>query len=261
MLIEEAIVRVGRRGRGPAIVAALVLGAFLLGMVRPWDWLGGDRRPEAGPSRTDGSAAVPAGAAPGVAAPASTPVRQPTCGFPTAWRTAAIQNWAGLRARVWTAGEAVRATGPDDAAIPFNPVVSDVVEAIGWCAPVEGAERPPLAAAATLFRLRDGVALEIPFERLEPAGRDALGELWVPQEQTVGRETPWTAGRYVIRLATPTGSYARYLGLEIVLTGPGRSPSPEPGTSASPSPSPSPSTSPQVSGGVAPARYRTRRGP
>ena len=46
--------------------------------------------------------------------------------------------------------------GADDPAIPFRPIVSEKVTAIGWCAPVDGGERPPLAATATLFRVTDG---------------------------------------------------------------------------------------------------------
>ena len=97
--------------------------------------------------------------------------------------------------------------------IPFNPVASDTVEAIGWCAPVTGPDRPPLTAEATLFRLVDGVASEVAVDRLEPAARDALGELWLPQGQAGGRRPLWAPGRYVIRLAAPSGGYERYLGI------------------------------------------------
>jgi hypothetical protein len=115
------------------------------------------------------------------------------------------------------------------------------VEAIGWCAPIDGPERPPLAAAGTLFRIRDGVATQVPVDRLEPATRDALGELWMPIPQTVGRRPPWTPGRYVVRLATPSGSYTRYLGLEVGVADP---PSPEvPSATPTPSASSAPSSS------------------
>jgi hypothetical protein len=255
--IDEAVVRVARRGRGPTVAAALVAGAFLLGLVRPWDWLTGGAAAapappamvaEAGRSGASpyaGVAALPSSARtngepdPGSAAP--------TCAYPTAWRTATIQTWAGARARVWTAAEAVAATGVDDPSIPFNPVPSDSVEAIGWCAPVTGPDRPPLAAEATLFRLVDGVATEVVVDRLEPAARDALGELWLPREQAGGRRPLWAPGRYVIRLAAPSGGYERYLGMQVGLPEPG----PEPSTS--PEPTAARTAEPPSATGTAPA--------
>jgi hypothetical protein len=225
--IDEAVVRVARRGPGPVIVAALVAAAFLLGLVRPWDWLADAGRADAGPGAGEvaGASAGPGGATPASGAPGggavagaavpTPPPRTATCGYPSSWRTSSISFWAGARARIWTAAEAVPANGPDDPAIPFHPIASDTVEALGWCAPVTGPERPPLTAEATLYRLRDGVAVEVPSDLLEPAGGDALGELWVPPQRAVGRRPPWAPGRYVIRLATASGTYERFLGIEV----------------------------------------------
>jgi hypothetical protein len=66
------------------------------------------------------------------------------------------------------------------------------------------------------------VAVEVAVDRLEPAAPDALGELWLPQDQPGGRRPLWAAGRYVIRLAAPSGGYERYLGMQVGL------PEPEP---------------------------------
>jgi hypothetical protein len=236
--MDAAVVRVTRRGRGPAVIAALVAGAFLLGLVRPWDWLGGSALTAPIPAATADAGGVipspiagvrslpPSARADGDPAPI---VGAPTCGYPTSWRTSTIQLWAGVRARVWTAAAAVPATGAGDPSIPINMVGSEAVEAIGWCAPVDGPDRPPLTARATLFRLVDGVATEVSFDRLEPVARDALGELWLPQKPSEGRRPPWAPGRYVIRLAAPSGGYERYLGLQV-----GRPEPPEP--TAAPSP-------------------------
>jgi hypothetical protein len=250
--IDDAVVAVGRgRGPGPVLVAALVVVAFLLGLVRPWDWLGGGPAP--GTSGASGDAGNRDGSGVTTAAggtrqdpggsgpiPGVVPVQAPTCGYPTSWRTAAISYWAGRRARIWTAAEAVSASGPADPSIPFEPLASDTVEAMGWCAPVGGPERPPLAAAGTLFRIQDGVATEVPVDRLEPAARDALGELWIPKAPAAGGRSPWTPGRYVVRLATPSGGYARYLGMVVGVAtlGAGPSGSPEPPHTAAPGASP-----------------------
>ena len=205
------MVTVSRRGTGPALVAALVAAAFLLGLVRPWDWLTGappPGDPGQGPLRAVDTAMPGGPTSPGTTA---APVEGATCGYPSSWRTASISFWAGARAYIWTAAEAVPANGPDDPAIPFHAIASDRVEAIGWCAPVTGPERPPLTAEGTLYRLLGGAAVEAPTDLLEPPAGDALGELWVPAQGPVGRRPPWAPGRYVIRLATPSGTYERYL--------------------------------------------------
>jgi hypothetical protein len=259
--IDEAVVRVARRGRGPLVVAVLVVGAFILGLVRPWDWLAGDPAVASRPDPGGAAGAAPAGAAPAGASrgpgddgsgasrepgsgEAAAPLEAPTCGYPTGWRTASISLWAGARAQIWTAALAVTAAGPDDPAIPFHAIASEMVEAIGWCAPVSGPERPPLTAIGVLFRLRDGLATEVAVDRLQPVARDALGELWLPRARAPGPRSAWPAGRYVIRLATPTGSYVRYLGLEVGVPAraepsPGDEPptpggAPSPGGAASP---------------------------
>jgi hypothetical protein len=165
---------------------------------------------------------------------------------------------------VWTAAEAVAARRVDDPSIPFNLVASDTVEAIGWCAPVTGPDRPPLAAVATLFRLEGGVAVEVAVDRLEPAVPDALGELWLPPGQAGGRRPLWAPGRYVIRLAAPSGGYERYLGMQVGLPepeptlAPSRVPEPEPsampgpGSSATLPPEPSAARTPEPSRATGP---------
>jgi hypothetical protein len=121
------------------------------------------------------------------------------------------------------------ASGPADRAIPIRAIVAETVTAIGWCAPVGDEERPPHAATATLFQVRDGVATEIAYDQLEPAAPDALGELLVPPAASTGRRSPWAPGRYVIRLAAPGGTYLRYLGLEVMRTLPSSSSPPATG--------------------------------
>jgi hypothetical protein len=109
----------------------------------------------------------------------------------------------------------VPAAGPEDPAIPFEPIVAATVTAIGWCAPVDGVERPPQALVTALYRVRDGLAIPVGYDRLEPAAPDALGELWVPKPRGVGNRPTWPMGRYVIELRSASGAYVRYLGLEL----------------------------------------------
>jgi len=197
------------------VAAGLIAAAFLLGLLKPWDLVAppGDPTDSAG---LPGAAGVALTGSPGaLPTPPAPPTRQLTCAFPLQWRSSTIQDWAGRTARVWTAVDAVRADGPDDPAIPFEPVVAASVTAIGWCAPIDGPDRPPLALTATLYRIQDGVAREVPYDRLEPGEPDALGELWLPRPLGVGNRPMWPMGRYVIELRSDSGGYRRYLGLEL----------------------------------------------
>ena len=211
-LIEESVSTVGQRGRGPVVAAVLIAVAFLLGLLRPWDLVvapgaSTDASGPAGMALTGSTGAEPT--------PPLSPTRQMTCAQPSEWRSSTIQDWAGRIARVWTAVDVVEATGPDDPAIPFEPVVAASVTAIGWCAPVDGLHRPPVAVIGTLYRVADGVARAVPYDRLEPAEPDSLGELWLPPPLGVGNRPTWPMGRYVIELRSDSGGYRRYLGLEL----------------------------------------------
>ena len=226
-LIESAVTALGQRGRGPVIVTALVVGAFLLGLFRPWDLLGPpgaipavETAPLAEATAGDGvpvaaeSFAAAQQSAPPV--PRAAPRTAITCALPSQWRSSSIEDWTGRQARVWKAVEVVEATGPDDPSIPFEPIVSPTITAIGWCAPVDGPDRPPQNLTASLYRIRDGAALPLLYDRLEPREPDVLGELWVPRPLSVGNRPSWPVGRYVIELRSASGGYVRYLGLDLL---------------------------------------------
>ena len=254
--LQEAVRPVASRGRGVSVAAVLIVLAFVVGLVRPWDFLGSAAPPRqpAGSGAIAGSTPAPAETAdPGDLGPVPTgTATAPTCGYPMGWRSATLQRWGGQRARVWSAVDVVdRATGPGDPTIPFNVVAGDDFTAIGWCAPVAGDERPPAVIQGRLFGFGvAGAVAEVPYRRLEPPAPSALGELWVP---VVGAPGPsgagpaWPPGRYVIALASADGAWTRWLGIELRavptasdLIGGASSP-----PSASP---PSPSASPSPAG-------------
>ena len=245
---DEALRPVARRGRGPTIAIALIVLAFLVGVLRPWDLLG-SATTDGGPVPT--AAAGDEGPLPdGSADPAASPsastgpltadaAAAEVCGYPQGWRSATMQRWAGRRAHVWTAVDVVEATGPADPAIPFQVVAGEDFTAIGWCAPVVGDERPPLSATGRLYRLDPaGTPTEIPYERIDPSVASALGELWAPAADGGSAAAPWPVGRYVIQLETASGDWQRWLGLDLrsepVRPGDG---TPAPGASGGPSPS------------------------
>jgi hypothetical protein len=242
---------------------ALLLAAIAILLVKPW---GGGTDRDAAPSGSPGAAvATPLGPAAGGAAGApTTPVATPvdplaglvvTCGSPSGWRAATLQAWAGRPAQIrsWIAIEPVEASGPLDPRIPFAPVATDRVTAIGYCAPLDELQRPPATAGAELWALRDGGALRLSLVLVEPASPNALGGLWLPGPEVPRGSGPagaWPPGRYAIRVASPGGDYARWMGVEILDLGRLRPPSapsasPDgPGTSGSPGASAAPAPAP-----------------
>ena len=144
---------------------------------------------------------------------------------------------------MWTAIDVTEASGPTDPAIPFQIVAGDDFTAIGWCAPVEGDERPPVSATGRLFVLdADGTATELPYARIEPGVPSALGELWAPAAHGTSTEAAWPVGRYVIELQTASQSWRRWLGLDLRSEPVG--PRTSEGSSASPAAAPGDASSP-----------------
>lgn len=243
----------GAGGRRPLIPAVAIVAALLIGALRPWDLFGG---PAGGPGRdgsgsdagfTDAPGAPARGSLPGEQ-PGVTPVGSPspdqgldlssTCGWPSGWRAATLQVWLGRAGtiRSWIATDPIAATGPLDPRIPFSPVATDLVTALGYCAPLEGGPQPPATARASLWAIRSGAAIPLTPVVLEPAEPNALGGLWRPAPEVgvvVHGRPAWATGRYVIEVRSPDGTFDRWLGIEIEDLGARRG---EPSATASPRP-------------------------
>lgn len=248
--LEESVQRLGPTGRGPLLAVILIVLAFTVGLVRPWDWLGlGSGAASASPDASASGAGVVASPGAGTTLPPASSVpaidaaAAQTCDYPQSWRSATVQDWAGRRARVWTAVDAVAASGPLDPAVTYTVVAGSAFTAIGWCAPVEGPQRPPDDAVGTLYRVNGATAVRLAVTLLEPAAPNPLAGLFGPAVAAVGSASPaagsgaagraWPPGRYVIGLATPDGGWARWIGVDLRLV-PIAAPS-EPAAGSSPS--------------------------
>ena len=231
------------------VVIWLLVGIIVLLVVRPW----GDEtvRPtavDAAGSRTPDGSRTPegpgtTGSAAGAASPAPADPYADlwvTCGSPSGWRAATLQAWAGRQTpiRSWIAIDPVEGTGPLDPGIPFAPVATGVVTAIGYCSPQDERLRPPRSAVAAVWAIRDGLATRLTLGLIEPQRPNALGGLWVRAPEA-GGGSAWPPGRYVIEVASPSGTFDRWLGIEIEDLSRPRSPSasPSPGASHLPPPS------------------------
>lgn len=248
-------------GRRRALVTtAVIVAALLIGLVKPWDLVTGPPAVSTasgagGPAA--GTGAVSAGT-PGVKGSTARPTDGPgpddgiarlatTCGSPSGWRIATIQAWTGRAApiRSWIAIDPVGVAGPLDPRIPFVPVATDVVTAIGYCAPPDEGLRPPTTARAELWAIAAGIAVPLTPLVLEPDEPDALGGLWRPAPEVaieIRGRAAWPVGRYVIRVRSPTLAFDRWLGIKIEDLGPRRE-----GATASPSPPGAPVRGPSPS--------------
>jgi len=230
------------------LAITLIIGALLVGILRPWDLLPGPLATDRGTSASTGGPEVPAvsSVAAGRGLPSPTPddpyaALWTTCGSPSGWRSATIQQWAGRAGpvRSWIAIDPVEATGPLDPGIPFAPVATDVVTALGYCSPLADDLRPPLSAAMMLWTLTGGAPMPIAGRLVEPAGPSALGGLWQPPPGiavTIDGFAAWPPGRYVMEIRSPGGTFDRWLGLEIEDLRARATPGTRPGPSAPPGP-------------------------
>lgn len=199
----------------------MVAVALIVALVKPWALV------PAGP--TAAGTAVDAGRggrAAGSPAPSPTPAASDpeaelasTCGNPSGWRVTTLQTWVGRDApiRTWLAIDPVPATGAADPGIPFVPVATDLVLAMGYCSPV-GPDQPPRGVTVQIWSLPDAAApIRLQAVRLEPAHAHPLGGLWLPPQDrqvTLDGAVGWTGGRYAFRLGART--YERWLGVEIL---------------------------------------------
>ena len=187
------------RARGAADRRVLLVAAFVVGVVRPWDLAGPAPRP--GPAAR-APARLGRGVAPGTrrradaSAPdgpagAHWPSAGSTCGYPSGWRAATLQRWAGRERpiRSWIAVDPVApAARPDDPAIPFAAVADRTVLAIGYCAPVDGEQRPPSAVDVEVCRAggRAPRRLEGLVRRLEPPAAERARRAVAPGRRADG---------------------------------------------------------------------------
>ncbi len=213
-------------------VIVLLLAVIVVLAIRPWgnDTTAPDRTGDAAASlgeageptdTPDGSPVSPATPA----LPIDAAALVETCGSPSGWRAATLQEWTGRSSpiRSWIAIEPTTASGPLDPAIPFAPVATGIVTAIGYCAPLDEASRPPEVAVASLWAIRDGQAIPLSLLPLEPSSPNALGGLWkrpaevtdAPGASPAPAADVWPPGRYVIELASPGREYHLWLGVEI----------------------------------------------
>jgi hypothetical protein len=234
-----AAVRIADGGRGPFLLAALIL-VFIVGAVlKPW---ASAARPQ---GLIQGATPQPTAVAPSVEPDALAGLRA-QCEEPKGWRVYSRGGFLDLAVRVWRSVEpATAAAGPLDPAMPLIQV-GVVNEAVGYCAPWAGAERPPDVSLVSAWRLaRDAggslAAVAVPLVRVAPDRASVLGALYAgPADGSGpadGTAAAWPLGRYVFAVRSP--EWERWWAVDI--STPNTAPAAAPGPVGSPDPSPDPS--------------------
>lgn len=238
-----AVVRIAGPGRAPALLSALIL-VFVVGaLLKPWAPATRPQRLVQGatPQPTEVSSSVEPDFLAGLRA---------QCEEPDGWRVYSRGGFLDLAVRVWRSVEpATAAAGPLDPAMPLIQV-GVVNEAVGYCAPWTGAERPPDVSLVSAWRLAPDAggspaAIAIPLVRVAPDRASVLGALYAgPVDGSGpagGTARGWPLGRYVFAVRSP--AWERWWAVDISAPSPVPAPAPSPARSLIPSPAPSPAPS------------------
>jgi hypothetical protein len=229
-------VRLASRGRGPGIVTVLIAVFVALALVKPWAGSPGSPRP------TPRTTAVP------VEAPSADPEAELRrhCQEPIGWRLYSHERWATMSVRSWKSFDpAFGASGPLDQQIPIIPLTAQI-DALGYCSPWTGGERPPADATVSGWRVTSefgyGAAMiadPIALRLADPGWPSVLGALYGPPvnrfDSNVVETVGWPGGRYVFAIRAP--GFERWWGVDIEPP-PAVSPTPEVAPGVGPSTSP-----------------------
>jgi hypothetical protein len=207
------------RGRWPLVLTGLIV-VFLIGaLLKPW--ASAPRHQALVQAATPQPTEVPPSVEPDPLAGL-----RAQCEEPAGWRVYSRGGFLDLAIRVWrSVVPATVAIGPLDPAVPLIQV-GPVNEAVGYCAPWTGTERPPdvsLVSAWRLGRDADGsTAVPVALVRVAPDRATVLGALYAgPADRSGpvgGPDAGWPDGRYVFAVRSPT--WERWWAIDVSAPGP-----------------------------------------
>jgi hypothetical protein len=202
-------------GHGSPILPTMVLIvalAAIVAFVKPW-----------------GSGVVgptPLVQAPATATPTGGPSVGPTaeaaeiarmCLDTSAWLVASEEQISGRAVRIWRAMDPVVAVQPDDPAIPWIPITSESLNALGWCGPEFGEGLLSVPTSVEAWVLAPTGIRPVPLRRLRPTlGDSNMGGLYSPAFAPTRRDptAAWPAGRYLFRVRSGDGREVTF-GVEV----------------------------------------------
>jgi hypothetical protein len=205
-------------GRGSPILSGIVLAvslAAVVAFVKPW----GAGLP--GPTHL-----VPADATqPPIGSPSPGPDADAAeigrmCLDTSAWLVASEEQLSGRPVRIWRAIEPVETIlRPDDPAIPWVPITSESLSALGWCGPEFGDGRLVGPTIVEAWAVSGAGLRTLVLMRLRPTGPASnLGGLYRPAfaPTAISPIAAWPAGRYLFRIRSGDGRTVTF-GVEVDL--------------------------------------------
>ncbi len=211
----STMVRTAGAGRGPSLIVVAVVVFLAIAFVKPW--------PGAGAPRPTSIPRAPA--------PSERPSLDPLaavrvdCQEPPSWRIFSRERWPGGTLRSWLSlvpsASAIQPLDPSLAVMPMTPEV----EALGFCAPWSGAERPPDDAVVEAWAIVDDdsagravrSALPLTLRSASLTLHPPLGALFEPPVVPGRMRTDlWPPGTYVMSVVGT--SFRRSWALRIAAT-------------------------------------------
>lgn len=204
-------------GRGSPILPGVVLAvslAAVVAFVKPWGagvvgptplvQADATHTPMGGPSQAPDPDAAEIG---------------PMCLDTSAWLVASEERLSGRPVRIWRAIEPVETVRPSDPAIPWVPITSESVNALGWCGPEAGDGRLADPTSVVAWALAPTGIRQVALVRLRPTRADSsLGGLFRPAlaPAAISPTSAWPAGRYLFRVRSGDGRTVTF-GVEVEL--------------------------------------------
>ena len=145
----------------------------------------------------------------------------------SAWLVASEEQLSGRPVRIWRAIEPVETIlRPDDPAIPWVPITSESVSALGWCGPEFGDGRLVGPTVVEAWAVSGAGLRTLVLLRLRPTGpASSLGGLYRPAfaPTAISPTAAWPAGRYLFRIRSGDGRVFTF-GVQVETVPPQRSP-------------------------------------
>ncbi len=149
-----------------------------------------------------------------------------------AWLVASEERVSGTAVRIWravapaaaapAAASPAAAVLPDDPAVPWVPIASESLGALGWCAPEQGEGRLVDPTTLTVSSVTGAAVRPLALLRLRPTiEASSLGGLYRPAlaPTPLSPIAAWPAGRYLFHVRSGDGTVFTF-GVEVEIVPP-----------------------------------------
>jgi hypothetical protein len=186
---------------------AVVIGALLVAILKPWGPAAVGPSPSESDAGRSPSAAHPDASTVGVADPTANAALRSVCHNTDAWLLATLETSRGQTLRVLRVVAPIPAGRAIDPSVPRVVFGSEGVAELGWCAPVVGPERSSGIASVTARAVADGHSRQIVLDSDRAFDGSGFGTLYRPPAGTAGPRSGPTGGSTPVPTTWPSGIY------------------------------------------------------